>query len=135
MVKQIFLNLPVRDLTVSINFFKQLGFEFNSQFTDENAACLVFNETIFAMLLTHNRFNDFVNREITDNSKTVSGIYSFSVNSREEVDELLSKAIAAGGTSLYPTQDLGFMYCRNFQDPDGHHWEVFHMDMSAMPQQ
>ncbi|WP_417352696.1 VOC family protein [Flavobacterium alkalisoli] len=132
-VNQIFVNLPVKDLNKSIEFFTKIGFTFNAQFTDENATCMIIGENIFAMLLTEKYFSTFITKEIADAKKTTELITALSVNSREEVDALLEKAFAAGGRQYKDPIDYDWMYNRNFEDLDGHQWEIFYMDMSAMP--
>jgi predicted lactoylglutathione lyase len=124
----IFVNLPVSDLERSKSFYSALGFEINPQFTDENAACVVISDTIFAMLLIKPFFSSFTSKEIADTSTTVAAINALSSDSREEVDALADKAIAAGGAQTNEPQDLGFMYSRSFQDPDGNMWETMWMD-------
>lgn len=124
----IFVNLPVSDLERSKSFYLALGFEINPQFTDENAACIVISDTIFAMLLVKPFFSTFTSKEIADTSTTVAAINALSADSREDVDALADKAIAAGGTQTNEPQDLGFMYSRSFQDPDGNMWETLWMD-------
>lgn len=125
----IFVNLPVKDLAKSRTFFEELGFGFNEQFTDDTAACLVIDENIFAMLLTEAKFKEFINGEIADPSTTET-LLAVSVESRDGVDEVANKALAAGGKDWKPPLEQGPMYSRSFQDPDGHVWEVMHMDMS-----
>ncbi|MER2996699.1 VOC family protein [Pontibacter populi] len=134
MVTQIFVNLPVSDLKKSKDFFTKLGFSINEQFTDETAACVVISETIYAMLLTHDKFKMFTPKGISDATKTTEVLTALSVNSKDEVNKLVDEALAAGGTEARPTDDQGFMYGRAFNDPDGHIWEVFFMDMSQIPQ-
>jgi predicted lactoylglutathione lyase len=134
MVKQIFVNLPVRDLQASKDFFGKLGFTFNEQFTDENAACMVIGENLYAMLLVEPFFQTFIKKEIADATKTTEVLNALSVESREEVDEMMAKALEAGATEPREPQDQGFMYNRAFEDLDGHIWEVFYMDMSQMPE-
>lgn len=131
MVKQIFVNLAVKDLQKSIEFFTHLGFTFNPQFTDENATCMIIGENIFAMLMVEHRFKDFTKKEIIDAKKQVQVLNALSVGSREEVDALLDKALAAGATEPMPLQDYGWMYSRDIEDLDGHVWEVFYMDEKA----
>ncbi|WP_438482529.1 VOC family protein [Oleiharenicola lentus] len=133
MNKQIFLNLPVVDLPKSMAFFKALGFNHNPQFTDETASCIVISDTIYVMLLTHDKFRQFTPKAICDTSKAVEVLISLSCASRQEVDDLVAKALAAGGTSYDKPEDLGFMYSHSFVDPDGHGWGVLHM--SGMPPQ
>ncbi|SFB08458.1 hypothetical protein SAMN05216312_103411 [Cohnella sp. OV330] len=127
-ISQTFLNLPVKDLKRSIAFFEALGFAFNPQFTDDNAACLVLSDTAFAMLLTESYFQTFIKKDIANATKTTEFIMAVSVSSKEEVQELVRKALSSGGSVSNDPQDHGFMYTESFQDPDGHLWEVFHMD-------
>jgi predicted lactoylglutathione lyase len=130
--RMIFVNLSVRDLEKSKGFFSKLGFEFNPQFTDDNAACMVISEQASVMLLVEKHFKTFTKKEICDTSKHSEGLFALSCTSKEEVDELVSKAIAAGGKPAMDKQDLGFLYGGSFYDLDGHHWEVVWMDMSKM---
>ncbi len=125
----IFVNLPVKDLDKSRTFFEELGFGFNEQYTDDTAACLVIDENIFAMLLTEAKFKEFINGDIADPSTTET-LLAISVESRDDVDRVANQALAVGGTDWQPPQEHGPMYSRSFQDPDGHVWEVLHMDMS-----
>ncbi len=135
MAKQIFVNLPIKDLKKSMDFFGKLGFEFNLQFTDEKATCMVISDTIFVMLLQEEFFKTFTTKEIADAKKSTEAIIALSADSREEVDELTEKAIAAGGAKSMDPQDHGWMYSRSFQDIDGHMWEVVYMDEVALAQQ
>ncbi|MFG2590595.1 VOC family protein [Streptomyces sp. NBC_01166] len=132
MPQMIFVNLPVKDLGTTRNFFSKLGFGFNPQFSDESTACLVISDTIFAMLISEPRFKDFTKKEIADASRTTEVLLALSAESREKVDELADAALAAGGSPANETQDMGFMYGRSFQDPDGHIWEVVWMDPAAV---
>lgn len=134
-IKQIFVNLPVKDLKRSVDFFTKVGFTFNPQFTDDNATSMIIGENIFAMLLVEEYFRTFTNKQIADGKSTTEVINAFSMNSRQEVDDIIAKAIAAGGNQYKDTQDYGWMYGRNFEDLDGHQWEFFYMDESAMPKQ
>ena len=134
-VKQIFVNLPVMDLNKSIEFFTKLGFTFNPQFTDENATCMIIGENMFAMLLVESYFSTFTNKEIPDARKYTEVIQALAVDSRQEVDDIIAKAEAAGGKQYKAPIDYGWMYNRNFEDPDGHQWEFFYMDASAMPKE
>lgn len=133
MARMIFVNLPVTDLAASMAFYEALGFTNNPQFTDETAACMVWSETINVMLLTHDKWRTFTTRPIPP--KTSSEVLlAISLDSREAVDAMNEAAAAHGGTAdINPKQDLGFMYNRNLSDPDGHVWEAFWMDMSAVP--
>jgi predicted lactoylglutathione lyase len=131
MNKQIFLNLPVADLPRSMAFFKALGYSHNPQFTDNTAACIVISETISVMLLTHAKFREFTPKAICDTTKAVEVLISLSCGSRQEVDSLVAKAIAAGGSTYDKPEDYGFMYTHSFVDPDGHGWGLLHL--SAPP--
>jgi uncharacterized protein len=133
MATQIFVNLPVKDLEKSKAFFSSMGFAFNEQFTDEKAACLIIGENIYAMLLVEEFFRSFIKKDIADASKFAEVINAFSVDSKDKVIELADKALAAGATQYSEPQDYGWMYSRNFQDLDGHLWEVVYTDMSAIP--
>ncbi len=129
---KIFVNLPVQDLPRSMEFFKALGYTFNMQFTDERAACLVLGDDIFVMLLVKKFFKDFITNEVADSKQVAEAIISLSADSRDSVDALVSKALAAGGSPSKEPNDMGFMYTRSFLDPDGHHWEMFYMDPSHL---
>lgn len=131
MIKQIIINLPVANLAKSVAFFKALGYSPNPQFTDEAGACIVVGDTISVMLLVHNKFRNFTPKAICDTSKAVEVLLNVRCESREEVDGLVAKAIAAGGSTYDEPEDYGFMYTHSFIDPDGHGWGLFHM--SAMP--
>ena len=133
MATQIFMNLPVRDLDRSVQFFTALGFKFNQDYTDENATCMVINDDAFVMLLVEKFFQTFTGKEIVDATSATEAIMAFSVDSREEVDQMVGKALAAGGSESQPVQDYGFMYSHSFQDPDGHLWEVMWMDPAGPP--
>jgi uncharacterized protein len=133
--RKIFVNLPVKDLKKSMAFFGKLGFTFNKQFTDETAACMVVSGDIYAMLLTHNKFKTFTPKQICDATKSTEVLVCLSASSREEVNELVRKAIAAGGTTYNEPQDYGFMYGHGFQDLDGHIWELAFMEPSAIKEQ
>lgn len=135
MTPKIYLNLPVKDLNRSIDFFTKLGFTFNPQFTDETATCMIISDTIYVMLITEMRFKEFTGKEIIDAHKSVEMIAALSAESKEAVDEIVNKAVAAGAKEPRPAQDYGWMYYRHFEDLDGHAWEVLHMDMSRFPTQ
>ena len=132
MSRMIFVNLPVEDLEASKRFFGELGFTFEEQYTDETAACMVIDDNIFAMLLTHEKFKQFINGDIADATRTTEVLNALSADSREEVDTLADKALAAGGGEWKPPMEMGPMYSRSFQDPDGHVWEIIYMDTAAM---
>jgi uncharacterized protein len=127
MNKQIYINLPVADVGKSLAFFKALGFSHNPRFSDENGACIIISDTIFVMLLAHAKFRDFTPKAVCDTSKAVEVLLSLACESREQVDSLVAKAIAAGGSTYDKPEDLGFMYSHSFVDPDGHGWGLFHM--------
>jgi predicted lactoylglutathione lyase len=131
--KQIFVNLPVKDLTRSIDFFTGLGFQFNPQFTDENATCMIIGKDIFAMLLVESFFKTFTRKEVSDASKTTEVLTALSFERRAEVDEIADKALHLGGSPNLGAQDHGWMYSRSFQDLDGHIWELLYMDESQLP--
>jgi uncharacterized protein len=130
---KIFVNLPVNNLERSIEFFSKLGYTFNPQFTDDTAACIVISETIFVMLLTHSKFRDFTPKSICDTTKSAEVLLCLSCESRLQVEDLVAKAVAAGGSIYANPKDYGFMYQHSFADPDGHQWELIHMN--AMPPQ
>jgi uncharacterized protein len=134
MATKIFVNLPVRHLNNSIDFFTKLGFNFNAQFTDETATCMIVSEDIFVMLLTHDKFKTFTPKTICDATKSTEVLVCLSSESRAKVDEMVRKAVAAGGTTYNQPQDHGFMYGHGFQDLDGHIWEVIYMEPSAIKQ-
>lgn len=131
MATQLFVNLPVKDLNRSVDFFTKLGFNFNPQFTDEKATCMIVGEDSFVMLLVEPFFKTFTKKPLCDASKNTETIIAISADSKAKVDELSDAALKAGGTSAIEPQDAGWMYSRSFQDLDGHQWEVFFMDASA----
>jgi predicted lactoylglutathione lyase len=135
MHKQIYVNLPVKDLARSRAFFSSLGFEFNAQFSNDQGACMVIGENIFAMLLAEPFFQGFTSKPIANARETTEVLTCLSCESREEVDALVAKALAAGGRAPNPKQDHGFMYGHGFEDLDGHVWELSYMDMGAIPAQ
>lgn len=123
-----FINMPVKDLKETIDFFKQVGFEFNMQFTDENATSMIINDNTFAMLLVEPFFQSFTKKELVDATKSTEMLVALSVDNRAQVDEIVKKALASGGTPSNDPQDYGYMYSWSFQDINGHLWEVFHME-------
>lgn len=132
MAKLIFVNLPVSDLTRANAFYQAIGAVKNPQFSDDTASCMVFSDTIHAMLLTHDKYRQFTTKTIADARTTSEVLICLSADSREAVDEMIGKARAAGGVlDPTPQQDFGFMYGRSFEDPDGHIWEVMWMDVEA----
>ena len=132
MTTKIFVNLSVKDLNRSVDFFTKLGFNFNPQFTDENATCMIIGEDIFVMLLVEKFFKSFTKKEICDTSKNTEAILALSVESKEKVDQMMGKALEAGGSEPREKQDHGWMYGRSFEDVDGHLWEVFFMEETAI---
>jgi predicted lactoylglutathione lyase len=132
MSRKLFVNLAVRDLKRSMDFFTTLGFRFNPQFTDANAACMIVSDEAFVMLLAQPFFKTFTNRELCDTTRQTEGLFALSCESKAEVDQLVDKAVAAGGKRAMPAQDQGFMYGSSFYDLDDHHWEVFWMDPKAI---
>lgn len=134
MATQIFVNLPVKDLDKSMAFFAKLGFAFNPQFTDEKAACMNIGENIYAMLLVEPFFKTFTKKGIVNAHKNTEVLIALDAASRDEVKEMVKKAIEAGGSSYMDPQDHGWMYQHSFADLDGHQWEILFMDESAIPQ-
>ena len=132
MSREIFVNLPVRDLPKTMEFFSALGFTFNRQFTDDKAACMVISEKAYVMLLTEPFFRGFTKRELCDTTRATEALLAISCTSRAEVDQLVRKAIDAGGSHAMDPMDHGFMYGWSFYDLDGHHWEVMWMNPSAL---
>jgi predicted lactoylglutathione lyase len=127
MPRQLFVNLPVKDLDRSVKFFTALGFSFNPQFTDENATCMIIGSDCYAMLLVEKFFSTFTDKAIVDTGTGVEVINAIGLDSREDVDAMADTALASGGSVYAEPKDYGFMYQRSFQDPDGHLWEIFHM--------
>ena len=132
MATQIFVNLPVKDLDKSKEFFIRLGVTINPQFTDENAACVVITQDIYAMILTHKKFKEFTTKEIADATKTSEVLTCLSFESKEKVNEIVDTAVQAGATETREAMDYGFMFGRSFNDLDGHIWEVIWMDTNAV---
>ncbi|MFE0704494.1 VOC family protein [Streptomyces sp. NPDC058872] len=134
--QMIFVNLPVKDLDASKAFFEKLGYAINPQFTDETAACVVISDTIFAMLLTEEKFLSFTapGKGVSDATANSEVLITLSAESREAADELADAALVAGAAPAKEPMDMGFMYSRSFSDLDGHHWEVFWMDPKAVAQ-
>jgi uncharacterized protein len=133
MTRQIFVNLPIKNMERSKAFFGALGFSFNPQFTNEQGACMVVADNIFVMLLVEPFFQTFIKKPISDANKSTEVLVCLSCDSRAEVDDLVKKAIAAGGKVPNAPRDHGFMYGHGFEDLDGHIWELAYMDMAAVP--
>ena len=132
MITNIFVNLPVKDLNKTVEFFTKLGFTFNPQFTDENATCMIVGKDVFVMLLVEKFFKTFTKKEISDTTKNTEAIVALSAQSREEVDQMMDKVLGAGGREARDPQDHGWMYGRSFEDINGHLWEIFYMDETAI---
>lgn len=133
MATKIFINLPVKDLTKSTSFFSKLGFNFNLQFTDEKAGCMVISENIFVMLLIEDYFQTFTKKQISDAKTTTEVLITLDADSKEELKQLVGKAVELGGTVYNEPQDHGWMYQHGFADLDGHQWELAYMDISQLP--
>lgn len=132
MPTKIFVNLPVKNLNQSIQFFTQLGYTFNPQFTDETATCMIVSEDIFVILLTEGKFKMFTPKAICDTTKSTEVLICLSCDSRADVDAMVHKAVAAGGSTYNEPQDHGFMYAHGYQDLDGHIWELMAMEPGAI---
>ena len=130
--RKIFLNLAVKDLARSVEFFTQLGFTFDPRFADETATCMVVSDEAFVMMLVESRFKEFTTKELADPTTRTEAIVALSAESRAEVDELADRALQAGGSPANDPYELDFMYGRSFNDPDGHLWELVWMDPSAL---
>jgi uncharacterized protein len=134
MSTKIFVNLPVKDLKQSVEFFTKLGFTFNAQFTDDTATCMVVSDDIYVMLLTQEKFKTFTPKPVCDATKSTEVLLCLSREDRAGVDDIVRKAVAAGGSTYNDPQDHGFMYQHGFQDPDGHIWELVYMDPNTVNQ-
>ena len=135
MSKQIFINLAVSDLEKSTAFYTALGFSVNPQFSDETAKCMVWSESIFVMLLTHEKFSLFATKPIADTKSNVAGLFSLSLENVEAVNKMVEDGLKAGGIEPTEMKDYGFMQQRTIEDFDGHTWEIFFMDESQFPDQ
>ena len=133
MAKQIFINLAVKDLTKSFDFYTAIGFTNNPQFSDETAKCMVWSENIFVMLLTHEKFATFATKPIADTKSNLAGLFSLSMDSLDDVNTMMANGLEAGGTEPTEIKDYGFMQQRTLEDFDGHTWEIFFMDTSQFP--
>jgi predicted lactoylglutathione lyase len=132
MATKMFVDLPVKDLYRTVEFFTRLGFTFNPQFTDENATCMIVGEDIYVMLLVERFFKTFTKKEICNVAKDAEVIVALSTESREKVDQLMNRVLEAGGKESREPQDHGWMYGRSFQDIDGHLWEIIYMNETAL---
>ncbi len=134
MVKQIFINLVVKDLQKSMKFYLALGFSNNPQFSDDTAKCMVWSDSIYLMIMTKEKFNLFSTKPVADTKNTLAGLFSLSVSSINEVNTIIENGLNAGGIEPSPMRDYGFMQQRTIEDFDGHTWEIFFMDLSKFPQ-
>ena len=133
MAKQIFINLAVKDVNKSMEFYTKMGFSNNPQFSDDAGKCMVWSEDIFLMLLSHEKFASFATKPIADTKSGVAGLFSLSVDSVDEVNKITEAALNAGGIEPTEIRDYGFMQQRTIEDFDGHTWEVFYMDITKFP--
>ncbi|WP_028980822.1 VOC family protein [Sporocytophaga myxococcoides] len=134
-MKQVFINLAVKDVQKSMDFYTALGFTNNPQFSDDQGKCMVWSENIFLMIMTHEKFSSFATKPIADTKSKLAGLFSLSVDSVDEVNRIVTNGLKAGGTEPNEMRDYGFMQQRTIEDFDGHTWEVFYMDISKFPQQ
>lgn len=134
MSKQIFINLAVKNLQKSMDFYTALGFTNNPQFSDETAKCMVWSENIFVMIMTHEKFASFATKPIADTKSNLAGLFSLSVENVDEINKIVTNGLNAGGIEPCEMKDYGFMQQRTIEDFDGHTWEIFYMDMSKFPQ-
>lgn len=134
-MKQVFINLAVKDLNQSMDFYTALGFSNNPQFSDDTAKCMVWSEQIFVMLLTHDKFKTFTTKPLADTKHTISGLFYLSMENLEQLNLVMAKGLAAGGIEPTEIRDYGFMQQRTIEDFDGHTWELGYMDASQFPQQ
>lgn len=135
MPQKIFVNLPVKDLKRSVDFFRQLGFSFEPKFTNDDAACMIINDgSIYAMLLTEPFFRNFTKKKISDATETTEVLLALEIESKDKVNEMVQKAVAAGGSTYADPVEQDWMYQHSFADPDGHQWELAYMDESKMPE-
>ncbi|CDF80278.1 glyoxalase family protein [Formosa agariphila KMM 3901] len=133
MAKQIFINLAVKDVNKSMDFYTALGFTNNPQFSDDNTKCMVWSDTIYVMLMAKEKFSTFATKPIADTKENIAGLYSLSTDSVDEMNEILENGLRAGGNEPNELRDYDFMQQRTIEDLDGHTWEMFYMDMSKMP--
>ncbi|QEC67337.1 glyoxalase/bleomycin resistance/extradiol dioxygenase family protein [Panacibacter ginsenosidivorans] len=133
MAKQVFINLAVKDVERSMSFYTALGFTNNPQFSDDSGKCMVWSDNIFVMILSHEKFASFATKPIADTKTNLAALYSLSLDSIDEVNELMTAGLDAGGIEPHEMRDYGFMQQRTIEDFDGHSWEVFFMDMSKFP--
>jgi|SRR5687768_2986311 len=135
MAKQVFINLAVKELQRSMDFYSALGFTNNPQFSDDTGKCMVWSENIFVMLLTHDKFSTFATKPIADTISNLAGLFALSVDSVDEVNTIMTNGLKAGGIEPNEMRDYGFMQQRTIEDFDGHTWEIFYMDISKFPKE
>lgn len=133
MTKQIFINLAVTDLQKSMDFYTALGFTNNLQFSDDTGKCMAWSDSIFVMLLSHDKFKNFITKPIADTKSTIAGLFSLSLDSFDEVNTIIENGLKAGGIEPTEMKDYGFMKQRTIEDFDGHTWEIFYLDISKFP--
>ena len=133
MAKQIFINLAVKDIQKSMNFYAALGFSNNPQFSDDAGKCMVWSDNIFVMILSYEKFKSFATKPLADTKSKLAGLFSLSVDSVEEINKIMTNGLKSGGTEPAEMKDYGFMQQRTIEDPDGHSWEIFCMDMTKFP--
>jgi len=134
-MKQVFINLPVKDVERSLDFYNRLGFTINPQFSDDQSKCLVWSESIFVMIMSYEKLRNFIKKPIADTKSSITSWFALSVESSEKLNEFVENGLSAGGTEPTPMKDYGFMQLRNLEDPDGHTWEIFFMDTTKIPSQ
>lgn len=134
-MKQVFINLAVKDIDRSMHFYTQLGFTLNPQFSDDQAKCMVWSDAIFVMIMSHEKFKTFTTKPIADTKSNIAGLFALSVESVDRVNEIVVNGLKAGGTEPMPMIDYGFMQLRKIEDFDGHTWEIFFMDATKIPNQ
>ncbi len=135
MAKQVFINLAVKDLQRSMDFYTALGFTNNPQFSDDTSKCMVWSESIFVMIMAHEKFSGFTTKPIADTKTNIAGLFSLSVESVDEINSITTDGLKAGGTEPCEMKDYGFMQQRTIEDFDGHTWEIFYLDITKFPQQ
>jgi len=133
MAKQIFINLAVKDPQKSMDFYTALGFTNNPQFSDDSGKCMVWSENIFVMIMTHEKFKTFATKPIADTKSKLAGLFSLSLDSLDEVNNIMDSGLKAGGIEPNEMRDYGFMQQRTIEDFDGHTWEIFIMDITKFP--
>lgn len=132
-MKQVFINLAVKDVEKSMNFYTELGFTNNPQFSDEQGKCMVWSESIFVMIMSHEKFKSFTTKPIADTKTNIAGLFALSVESVDVVNQVVENGLKAGGKEPMPMTDYGFMQLRKIEDFDGHTWEIFYMDVTKIP--